>query len=472
MSPLGHQIFQRHPKSWLLFAAATFSCVRPDGSVSPLTPPSDLPTLAFERVELDNGLRVILHQDNRLPVVAVSVWYHVGALNERPGRTGFAHLFEHMMFQASPHVGEDAHFRLLQEAGGTDINGTTSLDRTNYYATVPANELELVLWLESDRMGFLLSSLSQKSLNNQIDVVKNERRQSVENRSYGLMDEKIMQTIYKKPHPYYGNIIGSMEDLSRATLKDVQDFFQTHYTPANATLTLAGDFDPAKAKKLIHKYFGSLRGRPRPPALEVPPPKIEGEQVIDFAEPVAQLPKLSITWMGPSAYEPDTEALDILAHVLSGTRSARLDKRMTFDDHIAQSVTAYFREMASGGMFQIDIVVRPGRTLDEALAAVDATLADLKTHPATKAERARALNALETHTITSLEALGGNGGRAERLQRYNHYLGDPGKLAWDITRYRKVSRSDIQRVLDKYLTKNRLIVRGTPKKNRMIGRRN
>lgn len=423
---------------------------------------TSIPVLRHTQLTLDNGLSVILHPDRRLPLVAVSIWYDVGALHEKPGRSGFAHLFEHMMFQASPHVGEDQHFAILQAAGGTEINGTTGFDRTNYFETVPSNELETVLWMESDRMGFLLSSVNAASLKNQIDVVQNERRQSVENRPYGLMDERITQALYPKPHPYHGNVIGSMEDIGAATLPDVQEFFRTYYTPANATLTLAGDFEPEEATRLIERYFGSLVGRPKPPEVNIAAPALSGERVIDFVEPVGRLERLAVAWMGPSAFEADTAALDLLAHVISGTRSARLDRRVSHDDLIAQSVHAHFIEQASGGQFRIDLTVRPGRTLDEAQVAVDEVLAELRATPPTTAELARALNSFETALFRGLESLGGFGGRAERLQLYAHYLGDPGRLAWDVDRYRRVTVQDLSRVLKTYLGPDRLVVRARP----------
>jgi zinc protease len=428
-------------------------------------PPAALdqpPQLGLERYRLDNGLEVILHQDRRLPLVATSIWYHVGAIDERPGRSGFAHLFEHMMFQASPHVGEDQFFKILEQIGGTHINGTTDFDRTNYFQTVPSGELETVLWLEADRMGFLLSSVTEASLKNQIDVVQNERRQSVENAPYGLLEEKINQTLYPQPHPYHGNVIGSMDDIAAASLADVQDFFRTYYTPANATLTLAGDFDAAAAKALIQKYFGTLSGRPAPARAQVPAPRLTGETRLLFEEKVARLPKLTMVWMGPSAFHEDTAALDALAHLLSGTRSARLDKRLVHEDLIAQSVSASFQEYASGGPFTIEVVVRPGRTLEEAQRAVEEVLAGLATRAPTQEELDRARNALESATVGGLQQLGGFGGRTERLQTYNHYLGAPDRLAWDLGRYRALTPGDLSRVSSAYLGPDRVVAHATP----------
>lgn len=446
----------------LLTACGSTTGQRPTSKPTSGAPGDPLPTIDHQRYTLDNGLEVILHEDHRLPLVAVSVWYHVGALHEREGRSGFAHLFEHMMFQGSPHVGEDQHFRILQELGGTQINGTTSFDRTNYFETVPAAGLETALWLESDRMGFLLASLTKESLDNQIDVVQNERRQSVENRPYGLMDELLTQTLFPPPHPYAGNVIGSLEDIGAATLDDVRDFFRTHYTPANATLVLAGDFDPAEAEQLVQKYFGPLTGRPEP-SLDVPrPPAIEEEVVLPFQEPIGRLPKISMAWLAPPAFHEDTAALDMLAHVISGTRSARLDRKVSHDDLIAQSVTAYFQEHQAGSVFQIDLVVRPGRTLEEAKAAIDEVLADLHANPPTEDERLRALNTWETDTFRQLELLGGFGGRAEQLQAYNHYLGDPDRLGWDVARHRDVTTEDLARVLKQHLTDQRVVIMASP----------
>jgi predicted Zn-dependent peptidase len=419
--------------------------------------------IPFEKLTLDNGLTVILHEDSRLPLAAVSVWYDVGALHEPKGRSGFAHLFEHMMFQGSPHVGDDMHFQILESIGGTHVNGTTSYDRTNYIETVPSHELEKVLWLEADRMGFLLSSVSDEAFRNQIEVVSNERRQSVENTPYGLMTERVIQTIYPKEHPYHGNVIGSLEEIAAATLADVQAFFRTYYTPANATLAIAGDIDPEKAKALVKKYFGTLTGAPKPPKVMIPPPAIAKETIVDFEEPIARLPKISMVWMGPSAFAPDNAALDLLAYVISGTRSSRLDARVSFQDLIAESVTCYFQETKSGGMFQIDLVVRPDRTLEEAQAAIDEVLADLEKRPPTDAELARARNAQETRVVMGLELLGGFGGRAEQLQLYENHFGDPGRIQWDLDRYRSVTTQDLARVRATYLGANRLVVRARPK---------
>ncbi|MGF1511770.1 MAG: M16 family metallopeptidase [Myxococcota bacterium] len=421
------------------------------------------PQIPYERYQLSNGLTVILHEDHRLPLVAVSVWYDVGALHEPPGRSGFAHLFEHMMFQGSAHVPEDQHFQILQEVGGSNANGTTSFDRTNYFETVPSNALETALWLESDRMGYLLEAVTEESLQNQIEVVQNERRQSIENRPYGLMSERLVQELFPRPHPYYGNVIGSPEDIAAAELSDVVDFFKTYYTPANATLTLAGDFDPETVRKMVEKYFGSITGSPKPDRAVPDAPELEGPVMVEFEEPVGQLEKVSVAWLGPPALSEGAAALDILAHVLSGTRSSRLDRKVSFEDPLAQSVTASYPEYLSASIFQIDIVLKSGRTAQEALAAVDTVLQELESRPPTEEEIERAKNTWETNTYRGLQQLGGFGGKAEVLQSYHHLVGDPGRLAWDVERHARITVSDVVDAARRTLTDNRVVIIGRPK---------
>lgn len=451
-------------RPWHLAAVAwLLGACRHGGAPAAAPEPSSAVHVPVTKWTLDNGLEVLLHEDHRLPLVAVSVWYHVGALHEVPGRSGFAHLFEHMMFQGSPHVGDDQYFRILQAVGGSDENGTTNFDRTNYFATVPTGELETLLWMESDRMGFLLASLDQKSLANQIDVVRNERRQSIESRPYGLFREAVVGTLFPAPHPYHGNIIGSLEDIGAATLTDVRRFFLRYYTPANATICLAGDITKARAEALVKKYFGSLTGAPRPEPPQVAPPSLSAPKRLEFEEPIGQLTKVSVAWLGPPRFSTDTAALTLLAHVISGTRSARLDRRVSFDNLIAQSVTAYFDAYTAGSIFQIDITLRPDRTPEEAVAAIDATLADLKARPPTADELRRARNAMETGLLFGLQKLGGFSGRAEMLQSYNHYLGRPDRLDWDLDRYRAARPSDLTKVQDTWLTEHRLVAIARPK---------
>ncbi|MBI4816794.1 MAG: insulinase family protein [Deltaproteobacteria bacterium] len=421
------------------------------------------PTIPFQSYRLDNGLTVLLHHDPSLPLVAVSVWYDVGAISEKPGRGGFAHLFEHMMFQSTLNVPEDQFFAMLEQAGGTNLNGTTSWDRTNYFETVPSHQLELALWLESERMGYLLPAITTKSLGNQIEVVTNERRQSVENAPYGLVEEAMTQALFPKPHPYAGNVIGSAEEIAAATLPDVQDFFLSYYSPANATLAIGGAYDPNTIKEIVAKYFGPLKGRPKParPALDVP--KLTTEKALVMEEPVGTLARVSMAWIGPPAFAPGTAELELLAHVISGTKSSRLDAKVTYQDPMAQSVSAYVDERIGGSVFQIDLTLKPGRTPEEAHKAIDGVLAALKDQPPTDAELKRALNTKLTQMISGLERLGSYNGKLEQLQTYNHYLGDAGKLTWDLERFKKVTVADLTSAIATYLGPGRLVVYATPK---------
>src|SRR5687767_8668611 len=265
--------------------------------------PTDIPRLAFEKYTLPNGLDVILSQDRRLPMVAVNLWYHVGPANEEPGRTGFAHLFEHMMFQGSKHAPGDMHFRLIEGAGGSDVNGTTDFDRTNYFQTVPADQLELALWLESDRMGYLLDMVDQPNLSNQQDVVRNERRQSVENQPYGIVEEALFHQLFPRDHPYYASVIGSHADIQAAKLEDVMNFFKLYYAPNNASVAIVGDNDKDATKKLVEKYFGTLkRGQPVPkPAVQTPPITAERRAVVQDR---IELPRVYMAWLTTPIFQP------------------------------------------------------------------------------------------------------------------------------------------------------------------------
>ena len=432
------------PRTTFLAAlAAAISAAAPAAAraASPAAATRDepVPTLAFEKYRLPNGLEVILHVDRRLPLTAVDVWYHVGAWHEPTGRSGFAHLFEHMMYQGSRDVGKEQHSRILERAGGTWINGTTDFGRTSYFETVPRNYLETVLWLESDRMGFLLDAMTQEKLDNQREVVKNERRQSRETAPYGLAEEKLWHALFPEGHPYHGAVIGSMADLSAATLDDVKGFFREWYPPANATLAIAGDLDPAEVKRLVERYFGSLPARPRPSSASRAPVRLEREVVLRHEETVATLPRVSVAWHTPAIFAPGDELGDVLSAVLSDGRSSRLQRRLMHDRQIAQSVAAYQQSMGAQSVFQVDAVARPGVSTERLLAEVDAALAEVRAGKVTAHEVRRAVNKIETQLMKSLERLGSYRGRAALLQTYNHYLGDPGGLGRDLARYRAVT---------------------------------
>lgn len=419
-----------------------------------------MPSLKLERYTLPNGLEVILQHDDRLPLVTVNLWYHVGAINEQPGLFGFAHLFEHMMFQGSPNVGKDQFIKLLEQIGGTHINGSTTFDRTNYFETVPASELETVLWMESDRMGFLLDSLTEADLKNQIDVVQNERRQTVDNRPYGLAEERLTQLLYPAPHPYFGDVIGSMKDIAAAKLSDVQAFFKRYYTPANATLTIAGDFETKTTKSLIERYFGSLKGAPKPKRPELSAPKLDLPITVTLEEPIGKLNRIVLAWPLPPRFHKDSFALELLAHVISGTRSSRLDRKVSFESKIAENVTAYTLQYQAGGRFIIDLRLKPGVSLDEGQAAIESVLSDLNRRPPSADELEQALNTHESYLIQSLESLSR---RADRLQTYNHYLGDPDRLAWEVQSLRAVTVDDLIQAAKTYLGPKRITLRMAPK---------
>ncbi|QRN97466.1 insulinase family protein [Archangium violaceum] len=405
----------------------------------PLEPGREALAIPYEKYKLPNGLEVILARDTKLPVVAVNVWYHVGAYNEQPGRTGFAHLFEHMMFQGSKHVPDDVHISMLEQLGANDLNGTTNFDRTNYFETVPSNHLETALWLESDRMGFLLDALDLKKLDNQREVVKNERRQGVETRPYGVAQEKLWQTLFPAPHPYHGKVIGSMKDLDAATLDEVKDFFRKWYAPANATLAVVGDFDPKQARALIEKYFGSLPSGPKPEKPQVAAVKHTKEQVIRHDEKVGTLPTVMMAWLTPAYFTEGDAAGDVLANALGTGKSSRLYRRLVLEKGLAQSVSASQQSLGAQSVFIIEAVARPGISSDALAREIDAVLDEVRREGITQEELNRSRTRFETQMLAGLQSVGGFGGKADVLQSYNHYVSDPGYLDEDLARYDAVT---------------------------------
>ncbi|HET9467069.1 MAG TPA: pitrilysin family protein, partial [Vicinamibacterales bacterium] len=425
-------------------------------------PPSDIPKLDVEKYTLPNGLEVILSEDHRVPLVGVDVWYHVGPAHEAPGRTGFAHLFEHMMFQGSKHIESDAHFRLLAGAGATGVNGTTNFDRTNYFETMPSNQLELALWLESDRMGYLLETVDQAKLSNQQDVVRNERRQSYENRPYGIVEEAMFQALFPKGHPYHGMVIGSHADIQAARLDDVRDFFRQYYAPNNATIAIAGDIDKAATKKLIEKYFGTLKRGPAVPPVTVKTAPITSEKRL-VVEDRVELPRIYMAWITPPFFKEGDADADIAASILGQGRVSRLYKTLEYDKQIAQNVTAYQYSTMLGSIFGIEATARPGKTLKELEDVINAEIELLRTKGPTAAEVERARNVLETQIFNGLQLVGGFGGVADQLNLYNHYTGNPNYLTEDIMRRRRVTPESVRQFAQRYLAPNaRVVVHGVP----------
>src|SRR6266478_1264776 len=424
--------------------------------------PLEVSQLKFEKYKLENGLDVILSEDHRLPLVAVNLWYHVGPANELPGRTGFAHLFEHMMFEGSKHVASSAHNRYLEAAGASDINGTTDFDRTNYFETLPSNQLELALWLESDRMGYLLGKLDQERLANQRDVVRNERRQSTENTPYGLVEEALYHQLFPKDHPYYADVIGSHRDIDAARIDDVRAFFRQYYTPNNASLTITGDIDPAQAKVWVEKYFGSIPPGPPVPRITATTPPITAEKRAQVTDQV-ELPRIYMGWITPPIFQPGDAESDLLAQILGGGKSSRLYKKLVYQMQIAQDVQVQNSNLRLGSVFELQATAKPGVKPQDLEAAINAELEKLRSEGPTQTELERARNVMETRTISSLERLGGFGGLADRLNQYNQFLHDPGYLPKDLARYNRATAADLKQVAEERLkTSARAVVYGLP----------
>lgn len=415
--------------------------------------------IPFEKYQLPNGLSVILHRDASLPLVAVNVWYHVGPANEPPGRSGFAHLFEHLMFEGSRHVGKDFD-QLLESAGATNTNGTTSWDRTNYYETVPREQLELVLWLESDRMGFMIDNVTQERLDVQRNVVMNERRQSYENAPYGRSALALYNALFPPGHPYHGAIIGSMEDLHAATLDDVRAFFRDYYAPANATLALAGDFEPKQARALIDRYFGPLRDQGRPPSSRrtrrLKPPHAGR---IEVKEPV-QLAQVAFGWVAPPAYGPDDPALEVTTSLLAGGKATRLYRELVVNRQLASEVSAWIDANALGTLVVVSATVATGRPVSEVEEALETVVQGLAAEAPADDELGRAKRGLLVALYDEIQLLNGHGGesgRAGLLQRFNHYLGTPAAAEQWPSRLAGVTAQDVTRVVAQHLGPERRV---------------
>jgi len=439
---------------WVVAVAMVALTQAPPSAQNRRSEAPDIPRLPFERYTLPNGLTVLLSQNRQLPMVAVNVWYHVGPANEEPGRTGFAHLFEHMMFQGSKHTPPDSHFRLLEAAGASGVNGTTDYDRTNYFETVPSNQVELALWLESDRMGYLLEQIDEAALANQQDVVRNERRQSVENQPYGLAGEALVQTLFPSGHPYYGDVIGSHADIQAARLGDVRRFFRQYYAPNNASLAIVGDFDPAAMKQLVQKYFGTLRRGPAVPPIRAVTPGITSERrrVVNAR---VQLPRVYMAWMTSPAFKPGDAEARLTADILGGGRSSRLYKKLVYELQIAQNVVAYQQSLRLGSIFQILATARPGHTAEELEKAIDAELVALRARAPDPAEVVRARHTIETNLITGVERLGG---LANRANLYNYYLGTPDYLEKDVLALRAITPDGVMTFARQQLGQNARVV--------------
>jgi predicted Zn-dependent peptidase len=394
-----------------------------------------------ETFRLENGLRVVLSEDHSVPVVAVNLWYHVGSANERAGRTGFAHLFEHMLFQGSEHVAANEHFELVQRAGGT-LNGSTWLDRTNYFETVPANHLALALWLEADRMGALLPAMTQQKLDTQREVVKNERRWTVDNQPYGTWWERLPALCFPLEHPFHHSLIGSMEDLSAASLDDVANFFAAYYTPGNAVLTIAGDFDRQEAEKLVAEYFGPLpRGPEKPPLPSMDLPEVFGEWRREEVPDNVVVPRLFLAFRSPVFGSGEYFAASLCATILGAHRGSRLYRQLVRERQVASAATAFTFDLAKGSdLLILDVTARPGIGPRQLEAAVASVVDDLLSTLPTEQELERAKAIIETEFATALQSAGD---RADRLSQFATYFGAPELINDHVSRYRDVRVTEV-----------------------------
>jgi zinc protease len=419
--------------------------------------------LPFERATLSNGLRVVLHPDRSLPLVTVNLWYHVGSKNERPGRTGFAHLFEHMLFQGSEHVPANEHFRYLQQVGGV-ANGSTWYDRTNYFETLPAHHLDLGLWLESDRMGFFLPALTQESLDTQRNVVMNERRQRVDNQPYGRANERLHELLYPGDHPYHWPVIGYMDDIAAATLEEVRQFFRTYYAPNNAVLTLAGDLDPDAALQRVEAWFGDIpAGPPVPPISPVAaqPPPLGGEQR-EVLEDDVSLPRVYFGFRGPAYGQRGWYAADLLSGVFSGGKSSVLYRDLVYERQIAQDVAAWISPFEAVATFMIVATARPGVAIETLEQAILEHVERAASAPPEPADFERSRNRMLTELYSGLQKLDN---RADLFSQFTTYFDDPAGVAAEADRYLEVEPRELSDYASRWMTEaERVVVTVVPRK--------
>ncbi len=406
----------------------------------------------YTQFTLPNGLHVIVHEDHRVPIVSVNTFHNVGSAREHPGRTGFAHLFEHLMFMGSAHVPYGAFDSLLENAGGSN-NASTGNDSTDYFIDVPSNALELALYLESDRLGYLLPAMTPSAVDAQRDVVKNERRERIDNQPYGTADLTIDELMYPPDHPYHWPVIGYMQDLTAASHDDVIDFFKKYYTPANTSLVIAGDVDAAAARRLVEKWFSDVPAGPAPEPLTIPGFALDGVKSKTITDRV-QLPRLYLAWPTPRLLEPGDAAMDLVASVLTDGKNSRLYKRLVYDLQIAQSVVAYQASAALGSKFVVIATPRPGHGVEELKTVIDEEIAKLAAEPPSSREIERAVNQFEASFYDSIESIRRV---ADRLNSYYWAAGDPDWFNEDLSRYRALSPSDVSAAAARYLPRERRV---------------
>jgi zinc protease len=403
--------------------------------------------ITFTKHTLANGLDVLVHEDRNCPIVAVNLWYHVGSKNERPGHTGFAHLFEHLMFEGSQHY-NGGYFQPLQGAGAT-LNGSTNADRTNYWEVVPSNALDLALWMESDRMGFLLPALTEAKFSNQRDVVLNERRQNYENRPYGLAAMAMLAALYPPDHPYHWTTIGEIADLETVRLDEVHAFFRRYYHPANASIALAGDIDAERALALVEDYFGSIDAGPAVDPVRAEA-SIPGEVRISLEDRV-ELPRLYIAWLSPAMFADGDADLDLATDLLANGKTSRLYKRLVFDERMATDVSAAQNSREIGGFVQVTATAAPGHTLVELERVILDEIARLAGEGPTDLEIERGRMQAESQFVYRLQTVGGFGGKSDQLNAYNVFMGDPAYFDRDLARYYAVNATSLRHAVERWL---------------------
>jgi len=415
--------------------------------------------IPYEKYKLPNGLEVILFQNNSLPSVAINIWYKAGSANEIKGKTGLAHLFEHMMFQGSKNVPKEMHFRYIQEAGGT-LNASTSFDRTNFFEKLPSNDLELALWLESDRMGFFLEALDQVKLDNQKSVVLNERLERYDNQPYGLAWEKLISNLYPENHPYSWATIGYYKDIESYTLDDVSSFFRQHYSPSNTTIVIAGNFEINKTKSLLEKYFGEIKNNGTPTSINSESSRLEDSKFITVEDKV-NLERIYLAWHSQSSFSPDDAALDILSDLLTGSKNARLTRKLVYELEIAQDVNTMQFSSKYGGHFMIVATAKPGKSLDEIKKIIFDEISILTKEKISPGELKRSKNVIKSNFIYSLQNIDTI---ADMLNLYNFYLGEPNSFNFDLNRYNNVNENDISQVVNGYFQNNYVELRIVPER--------
>lgn len=418
----------------------------------------DILNINYDKFTLSNGLEVILYQNNSFPTVAVNIWYKVGSANEKPGKTGFAHLFEHMMFQGSQNIDKEMHFRFIQEAGGT-LNGSTSMDRTNYYESLPSDSLELALWLESDRMGYLIPALTQEKLDNQKDVVMNERRQNYDNQPYGLAWEILFSNLFPENHPYHWPTIGWMKDIEKFKMNDVKKFFLDYYSPNNASLAIGGNFKKNNAKSLVEKYFGEIKNGNTISSVETVNIALEETKRITYKDNV-QLPRLYLAWHSDKGYGYDDAAMDIIADILAGSKNGKLHKKLVHELQIAQDVSAFQYSAKYNGVFFIIVSLNKGINKSAALDAIQEIIENIIKDGIEDKDLVRAVNSYKSSFIYSLQNLDT---MTNQINNYNCNLNEPNSFLYDIERYNKLTTNDLVSVIKKYLIQNRLELTILPK---------